>query len=137
MNPWSIVTYMLDCDIARHACMAPCFHWATCRYLLTCTCIGVHLGRVEPASSRANAHWRRYFGIWLREGSQALPGKTPSLPQIFHRRINRATQGRQLPERHLMDFPQSLFSRVVALIPLDARPIRLGWSYQEPKFPTA
>ena len=43
-------------------------------------------------------HWRRYFRIWLREGSQVLPGKTPCLPQIFHRRIDNATRGRRLPE---------------------------------------
>ena len=45
------------------------------------------------------AHWRRYFGIWLREGSQVLPGKTPCLLQIFHRRIDRVTWGRRLPEQ--------------------------------------
>ena len=39
--------------------------------------------------------------------------------------------------RYLLDFHQSPFSRVVALIPLGARPIHLGWPYQEPKFPTA
>ena len=39
--------------------------------------------------------------------------------------------------RHLLDFHLSPFSRVAALIPLGARPIRLGWPYQEPKFPTA
>ena len=39
--------------------------------------------------------------------------------------------------RHLLDFHQSSYSRGVALTPLGARPIRLGWSYQEPKFPTA
>ena len=44
-------------------------------------------------------HWRRYFGIWLREGSQVLPGETLCLPQIFHRRIDRATRGRRLPEQ--------------------------------------
>ena len=45
------------------------------------------------------AHWRRYFGIWLRKGSQVLPEKTPSLLQIFHRRISRATRDRRLPEQ--------------------------------------
>ena len=45
------------------------------------------------------AHWRRYFGIWLREGSQVLPVKTPCLPQIFHRRIDRATRDRRLSEQ--------------------------------------
>ena len=45
------------------------------------------------------AHWRRYFGIWLREESQVLPGKTPCLPWIFHRRIDRATRGNKLPEQ--------------------------------------
>ena len=38
--------------------------------------------------------------------------------------------------RHL-DFYQSPFFQVAALIPLGAWPIRLGWSYQELKFPTA
>ena len=45
------------------------------------------------------AYWRRCFRIWLREGSQVLPGKTPYLPQIFHRRIDSATRGRRLPEQ--------------------------------------
>ena len=69
---------------------------------LTCTCIGFHPGRVEPASSRASKYvvqWRRYFGIWLKEGSQVIPEKTPCWPQIFHRRINKATRGRRLPEQ--------------------------------------
>ena len=38
--------------------------------------------------------------------------------------------------RHFLDFHQSPFSRFAALIPLGARPIRLGWPNQEPKFPT-
>ena len=87
----------------------------------TCTCIGFHPGRVKPASSRAStvsrtienhvAHWRRYFGIWLKEGSQVLPGKTPCLLEIFHRRIDRATRGLQLPEQTHPGFsPEPLLS---------------------------
>ena len=45
------------------------------------------------------AHWGRYFGIWLREGSQVLPRKMHYLPQIFHKRIDGATWGRQLTEQ--------------------------------------
>ena len=39
--------------------------------------------------------------------------------------------------KHLLDFHYSPFSRVSALIPRGARPIHLGWPYQESKFPTA
>ena len=62
-------------------------------YLLTCTCIGFHPGRVEPVSYRTSNM------LLIEEGSQVLPGKTPCLPQIFHGRIDRATRGRRLPEQ--------------------------------------
>ena len=67
------------------------------------TYVLIYMYRLSPWSGWTGflssvAHWRRYFGIWLREGSQILPRKTPCLPQIFHRRIERATRGRRLPE---------------------------------------
>ena len=56
------------------------------------------------------AHWTRYFGIWLREGSQVQPGKSPSLPQIFHRRIDRVTRGCRLPKQTPPGFsPEPLY----------------------------
>ena len=65
------------------------------------TLVGLNRLPPEPYSMIAVyvAHWRRYVGIWLREGSQVLPGKTPCLPLIFHRRIDRATRCRRLPEQ--------------------------------------
>ena len=80
-------------------------------YLLTCTCIGLHPGWVEPASSRTVAHWTRYFGILLREGSQVLAGNTTCLRQIFRRGIEWATGGRRLPEQTPSGFsPEPLYS---------------------------
>ena len=72
----------------------------------TCTCIGFHPGRVELASSRAStAYWCLCCSLkkilWdLIKGRVPSPirKKTPCLAQIFHRRIDRATRGRRLPE---------------------------------------
>ena len=56
----------------------------------------VRLNQLPPEQV---THWGRYFGIWLKEGSQVLLRKTPCLPQIFHRRIERATRSHRLPEQ--------------------------------------
>ena len=104
-------------------------------YLLF-TCIGFYPDRVEPVSSRASNMLieEDTLGFDWGKGSQVLPVKTPCLPEIFHKCIDRLIQGCRCWKR-LLDFHQSPFSWVATRIPLGARPICLGgptmnWSFR-------
>ena len=66
------------------------------------------------------------LGFDWGKGPKSFPEKRP-VCRRFSTDADRAT---------LLDFHQSPFSGVAALIPLSARPIRFGWPDQEPKFPT-
>ena len=96
----------------KHYILASMLSLRPCGKMIKDECLLVCLYRLSPWSGWTGflpskysmipvyvAHWRRYFRIWLREGSQGLPGKTPCLPRISHRRIDRSTRGRQLPEQ--------------------------------------
>ena len=59
------------------------YTWSSMMYLLTCTCNGFHLGRVEPASSRASTASRTIAAYVCR--SWARPHEMASVSR-FHRR---------------------------------------------------
>ena len=87
------------------------------------SCTYLYLYRLSPWSDRtsfllSNAHWRRYFGIKLREGSQVLPGKTPVCRKFSTDALTERPEATGCWNKHLLDFHQSPFSQVVALIPL-------------------
>ena len=77
------------------------------------------------------------LGFDWGKGPKFYPEKCPVCHRFSTDALTEQPKAAGCRNRHLLDFHQSPFSRVVALIPLSARPIRLGWPYQEPKFPTA
>ena len=109
--------------------------------LWTCTSIGFHPGRVKPASFRASNM------VLIEEDTLGFDwGKGPKGPtqknalfaaDFSTDALTERPEAAGCRNRHLLDFHQSPIIRVAALIPLGARPIRLGWPYQEPKFPMA
>ena len=98
-----------------------------------------HPGRVETASSRASNMLlieEDTLGFDWGKGPKSYPEKCPVCRRFSTDALVEQPKAAGCQNRHLLDFHQSPFSQVAALIPLGARPICLGWSYQEPKFPT-
>ena len=109
-------------------------------YYFTCTCIGFHPGRVEPAYSRASNMLlieEDTLGFDWGKGPKSYPEDQLAYRRFSTDALREWPKANERLNRHLLDFHPSSFSWVAALITLGARHIHLGWPYQEPKFLTA
>ena len=113
-------------------------HLYDIKYLLTCTCIGFSpwsgCTSFLPGKFLIEEDTLRFD--WGKS-PKSYPEKRPVYRRFSTDTLTEWPEATDCRNRHLLDFHQSPFSRVAALMPLGARPTRLGWPYQEPKFPTA
>ena len=58
---------------------------------------------------------------------KSYPEKRPVCRRFSTDALTERSEATVNRNRHLLDFHQSLFSQVATLIPLGAKPIRLGW----------
>ena len=114
-------------------------------YIYTYTCIGFLPGGGWTGflSSKYSiiavyvAHWRNTLGFDWGKGPKSSLEKRLICRKFSTDALTEWPEAASCRNRDLLGFHQSPFSRVTALIPLGARPIRLGWPYKEQKFPTA